>query len=74
MKQNRKFKGEEMRKGLLPVEKGRLADIGAADDDDGGEEGGVDFGEVDSRFLWGLVLLLVLVLLGFLIEIGLMRG
>lgn len=29
------------RKGL-PVEKGGLSDIGAADDDDRGEEGGVD--------------------------------
>lgn len=48
-KNDAEIKEEEIgKRGRLPVEEGGLADVGAADDDDCGEEGGVDFGKVDS--------------------------
>lgn len=45
MNQFCKFKKEGMKR--LPIEKGGLADIGAADDDDSGEESRFNLREID---------------------------
>lgn len=40
---------------LSPVEEGWLADVGATDEDDGGEKRGVHLGEVEARLLHGVL-------------------
>jgi hypothetical protein len=38
-----------------PVEESRLADVRAADEDDGGEKRGAHLGEVEARLLHGIL-------------------